>query len=301
MLTCVRVVLAGGSGYVGSALRASLAGDGHQVAVLTRRSPAGPGEASWDGRSPSPELAAAMDGADAIVNLAGANIGSGRWTAGRKREILASRVDSAAALIGAARRLPAERRPRTYVSASGVDYYGDAGPEPVTEQSPPGRSFLAGVCVAWEAAAAQAADAEMRVAILRCGVVFGKGASVLRLMSLPYRLFVGGPVGGGAQYLSWIDLDDAVAMYRWALESGVSGPVNATSPDPQPLAAVGRAIGRVLHRPHWLPTPAFGMRILLGEQADLLLHGRRALPEVAVGRGFQFRRPRLEDTLRESL
>jgi uncharacterized protein len=304
----MRIVLAGATGYIGRPLVTALRDAGHELVVLTRR----PAEASelvpgvelveWDGRTAGGAWASTLEGAGAVVNLSGANIGARRWTAGRKRELLESRLQPVGALTEAIGALPAGGRPGVLVNASGVDYYGDRGDEAVTEESPPGDSFLARVCVDWEAAARKAEPLGLRVVTVRTGVVIGRGAEVVKRLALPFKLFVGGPIGGGDQWLAWIHLEDVVGVYRLAVErDDVTGPVNAVAPDGRRMRDVARVLGRILGRPSWAPVPAFVLRPVLGEQAELVLHGRRAVPQKLVGLGYAFRYPELPGALTEAL
>ena len=215
----LKVVVGGGSGYIGQALVRSLTEDGHEVVVLSRA--AGAGAAAWD------DAAAQVDGADAVVNLAGTSIGGPRWTRKRKESILSSRVETTRSLVAAVD--AADRKPAVLVTASGIDYYGDGGDAVLDEASPAGDSFLPRVCVAWAAAAA---EAPVRHVAVRTGFVVGPGAQAIRMMALPFRLFAGGPIGGGRQWFPWIALDDLVRIYRLALDDAtLSGPVNAVAPE----------------------------------------------------------------------
>jgi len=266
----MKVVIGGASGYVGVALAASLLADGHQVLALSRR-PAGASarvtSVPWD------EVGGAVEGADAVVNLAGESIGAPFWTARRKESIRSSRVETTRSLAGAIE--ASTRRPRVLVTASGIDYYGHTRELVVDETAPPGTSFLAQVCVEWEAAAAAV---PIRHVAMRTGLVIGPGAQALRLMALPFRLFVGGPLGSGGQFFPWIHRDDLVALYRLAIdEESLSGPLNAVAPQQLRQREAARELGAVLHRPALIPTPALVLRLALGDQADLLLHGQRAV------------------------
>jgi uncharacterized protein len=261
----VKVVVGGGSGYVGQGVVRSLTGDGHEVVVLSRE--AASGAAAWG------DAAAHVDGADAVVNLAGTSIGGPRWTRKRKESILSSRVETTRSLVAAI--AAADRKPAVLVTASGIGYYGDGGDAVLDEASPPGDSFLPRVCVAWEAAAA---EAPVRHVAVRTALVVGPGAQAIRMMALPFRLFAGGPIDGGRQWFPWVALDDLVRIYRLALDDAtLSGPVNAVAPEQLRQRDAAKAIGAVLHRPSLVPTPAAAVRLALGEQADLLLEGQRAV------------------------
>ena len=291
-----RIVVAGGTGFVGRPLVESLRRGGSEVVVLTRR-PRSPGDVEWDGASLD-GWARAVDGAGAVINLAGESVGGGRWTARRKERILRSRVDSTSVLVDAI--AAARRPPRVLVTASGIDYPGDSGDEVVREDAAAGRSFLARVCVAWEAAAARVADHGVRWVALRTPLVVGRGATALRLLALPFRLFVGGRLGSGDQWFPWLHLDDMVALYERAIaDESLSGPVHAVAPDLRRQRDVARELGRVLGRPAAVPAPAPLLRLALGEQADLLLHGQRA--ESAKLDGYAFRYPELGAALTEAL
>jgi hypothetical protein len=287
----MKVVVGGGSGFVGRALVVSLLADGHEVVVLSRR----PSQAKGPGRIAGWETAAReLDGADAVVNLAGVSIGGPRWTRGRKAVIVASRVDPTRALVRAIG--SATEPPGVFVTASGIDYYGDSSDEIVDESSPAGATFLARVCVDWEAAAATA----VRHVAVRTSLVIGPGAPAIRLMALPFRVFAGGPAGGGRQWFPWIHIDDLVGVYRRAIEDGsLLGPVNAVAPEQLRQRDAARDFGAVLHRPAILPTPTFALRALLGDEADLILHGQRAISRKLGELEFRYRglRAALEDAL----
>jgi uncharacterized protein len=302
----MKVVISGGSGYIGCRLGENLLRDGHEVVVLTRgkagQSSSGPRAVVWDAATPNGAWTSELSGAEAIVNLAGANLGSWPWTRRAMAEILASRLKATSALVGAVERQPADRRPAVLVSASGIDYYGDRGEEVVTEDSGPGDSFLASVCQQWEQAAEKATALGMRVVRIRTSLVFGRGAPAFQLLTLPFRLFAGGPLGNGRQWFTWIHVDDIIGLYRLALESSLlSGPINAVAPDIRRQREVAQEIGRVLHRPAFLPAPAPMLRLVLGAQAQLLLDGRKALPRQAERAGYRFRFGDLPEALASTL
>lgn len=297
----MRVVIAGGSGFIGRSLAKGLLERGHAVTILTRRPPdavagglpAGAAVQRWDPGQPlDPGV---LDGAGAVVNLAGATIAR-RWTAAARRLILDSRVQSTQALVQAIKALATP--PRVLVNASAVGYYGPRGDEPVTEAERPGSDFLAQVCREWEAAARAAEGAGVRVVRLRLGLVLGRGGALSR-MSVPFRLFVGGPLGSGRQWMPWIHIDDVTGLVAFALErEGLAGPVNGTAPNPVRNREFALTLGRVLGRPAVVPAPAWALRLVLGEMSAMLLTGQRALPEAALRAGYRFRHTELEPALR---
>jgi uncharacterized protein (TIGR01777 family) len=302
----VKIVLAGGSGYLGSALASSFAADGHDVVILTRqpKPPAGsvrfvvwrPDRTSALGQ-PSQEWAHELDGADAVVNLAGAGLADRRWTAARKGVLRGSRLVGTRQLISAIR--AAARRPPVFVQGSAVGYYGTAGDEILDESSPAGSDFLAHLCVDWEREGQAAEAFGCRVVIVRTGIVLSKHGGALRKLLPAFRLFAGGPIASGRQYMSWIHLDDWVAMVRWAIDTpSVSGPINATAPAPVPNMEFSTTLGRVLNRPAALQMPGRVLRILIGEMADLaLIKGQRVVPARARALGFTFRYPAVDAAL----
>lgn len=295
------IVIAGGSGFLGSRLTASLRSDGHQVLRLSRR-PRTSGDVAWDPADPSGAWISTLDGADAVVNLAGESIEAGRWTAARKTIILESRVAATRAVVSAMAK--ATRPPPVFLSASAVGFYGTRGDEPLTETAPAGSDFLASVCVEWEARARE--SRATRLVLLRTGLPLDADGGALPKLSLPFRLFAGGRMGSGRQYFSWIHVDDWVRLVRWAIDTAdVEGPVNLAAPNPVTNSEFARTLGQVLHRPAVLPAPAFALRLLLGEMADaLVLGGQRVLPAAALARGFAFRyaelRPALEQIFRST-
>ena len=299
----MRIAITGGTGFLGTHLSHALVAGGHEVVVLTRRAVAAsrPGltYATWQpDRGVTPLLPLLTD-VEAIVNLAGESIASGRWTTARKKTLRDSRVHTTRVLVEAARRLPSP--PRVWLNASAVGYYGSRGNERLTEASRPGDDFLASLAVEWETAAAAAGDFA-RVVLIRSGIVLDAREGALPRMLLPFRLFVGGPLGSGEQYMSWIHRDDWVSLAVFALERDVSGPLNATSPEPVTNAEFSRTLARVLHRPGLLPAPAFALRLLLGEMADaLLLGGQCVLPARAEELQFEFGFRDLELALRSVL
>lgn len=301
----MKIVIAGGTGFLGAPLADTLAAAGHAVVVLSRASsatsaarPSGVRLVPWTPNGDAGSLAPDIDGADAVVNLAGESIAGARWSPGHKRRILDSRVKATRSLADAIARAAAP--PAVLVNGSAVGYYGPCGDEVVTEEAPPGSDFLARVCVEWEAEANRAASARTRVVCVRTGLVLARNGGALPKMLPPFKLFVGGRVGSGRQFWPWIHRDDWVALVGWAIaNAGVSGPLNATAPDPVTNAAFAEALGGAMHRPALLPAPAFALRLMLGEMADaLLLSGQRAVPSKARHQGFTFRHETLDGALR---
>jgi uncharacterized protein (TIGR01777 family) len=297
----MRILISAASGLIGSAVSAALQADGHAVVRLVRRPPVAGGEVRWDPAAGVLDPTA-VEGSDAVVHLSGEPI-LGRWTAAKKAAIRASRVDSTALLSGVLAGL--RHPPATLIAASAVGYYGDRGDELLTEESTPGRDWLAQVTSEWEAAAEPAARRGIRVVHLRTGLVLApppKGGA-LASMLLPFQLGLGGPVASGRQYWSWIAIDDAVGAVRHLLASPqVRGPVNVTAPAPVTSREFARTLGRVLRRPAVLPVPAFALRLLFGEAADAtLLTGSRVVPAKLQASGYAFLYPYLEAALRHVL
>jgi uncharacterized protein len=292
----MKVVVAGGKGFLGNALVARLGSEGHEVKVLSRRANA-PHQVAWTPDGTAGPWASTLEDADAVVNLAGESIAAGRWTSARKERIRESRVRATRSLVAAMQR--SGRKPSVFVSGSAVGYYGPHAEEPVTEQTPPGDDFLARVCREWEAEALRAADFT-RVVLLRTGIVLENDGGALPQMALPFKLFAGGPVGSGRQYQPWIHRNDWVTMTAWALRApSVAGPLNVTAPNPVTNREFAKTLGRVLRRPAFMPAPPFALRLALGEMADaLLLTGARVIPAHAQSMGFHFEFPTLEPALR---
>ena len=290
----MQIVVAGGSGFLGTALVSRLRKDGHAVKVLTRH-PRRPQDVEWTPSGSSATWAHILDGAGAVINLVGAPIAA-RWTAEHKREMWNSRVLSTRTLVAAMKSV--RRVPAVLVNASAVGTYGDRGDERLTEESAPGSGFLAALGAEWEKEALSAAPVA-RVVLLRTGIVLGKEGGALPRMALPFRFFAGGPLGSGRQFLSWIHRDDWTAMIDWALTAeNVSGPLNVTAPHPVTNLEFARTLGRVLRRPAFIPTPEFALRALLGEMADAVVTGQQVLPAKAQALGFGFSYPLLEPALR---
>ncbi|MFN8093356.1 MAG: TIGR01777 family oxidoreductase [Vicinamibacteria bacterium] len=296
----MKVAITGASGLVGRALVPYLTTGGHGVVRLVRRPSAAPDEAAWDPATGRIDPAA-LEGVDAVVHLAGEGIADRRWTAARKEALRASRVGPTRKLAETLAGL--KRRPRVFVSASAIGYYGDTGDRWVDETSPAGDDFLGRLAAEWEEATAPAARAGIRVVSLRTGIVLSAKGGALGKMLPPFRAGLGGPLGPGTQYMSWIAMDDLIGAVHHALANdGVSGPLNATAPEPVTNAVFSRTLGRVLSRPAIAPAPAFALRLLFGEMADAaLLSGARVRPAKLLAAGYRFRFDNLERALRHEL
>lgn len=298
----MRIVLTGGTGFIGQALCRSLVGDGHQVTVLTRNAGSasqllGPLVAAveWNGQDAG-AWEHSLEGADAVINLAGAPIADARWTDVRKKLLADSRVLTTRLLVEALSRRSS--KPRVLVSASGIGYYGASDDRLLDEGAPHGQGFLADLCIVWEGEALRAAEFGTRVVLLRTGMVLERDGGALAKMLLPFRWFLGGPVLPGTQWVSWIHRRDHIGLIQWALATpGVSGPLNAVAPGAVTMAQFCEALGRVLRRPSWLPVPGVALKIILGELGTLLTTGQRIRPAKALAGGFAFRYPALEPAL----
>jgi uncharacterized protein (TIGR01777 family) len=299
----MRVTITGATGRIGTQLVGALRRRGDDVTVLSRdaaraRAALGVEAVAWRPQD-EPAPVAALAGRDGVIHLAGEDVAQ-RWTGDAKQRLRDSRELGTRNLVAGLR--AADPRPGVLLSASAVGYYGPHGDEPVTEATPPGDDFLAGICVAWEREAAAAEALGLRVVRVRTGVVLDRGGGALAKMLPFFRLGIGGPVAGGRQRLPWIHVDDLVGMYLAALdEAAWTGPVNATAPDPPTNAAFSRALGRALHRPAFAPIPGFAVRLLYGEMADIVVTGQRAVPERALAHGFGFAHPDLDEALRAAL
>ena len=296
----MNVLVTGSSGFIGSALSARLQAEGHEVVRLVRREPApGSGEARWDPESGYVD-AGALEGIDGVVHLAGENIANRRWNEEQKARIRNSRTRGTALLANALAQT--NPPPRCFVSASAVGYYGDRGAEPLGENEPPGTDFIAQATAEWEAAALPAADAGMRVAIMRLGMTLDPVGGPLKRIVRPFRLGLGGRLGSGRQYMSWLSLEDAVRSFVHTLTADtLSGPVNVAAPQAITNAEFTRALATALGRPALFAAPRLALRVALGEMADVLLFGANISPARLVESGFTFRHTEIEATLREML
>jgi len=297
-----KIVVAGGSGFIGEPLVRRLIARGDEVAVLTRN-PSNvhvgqallwnpPSEGSW-----MEEVA----NADVVINLAGENVGGGRWTAARKTRLMQSRVTATSALVSAMERNRSNAR--TLISASAIGYYGDRGDEPIDENARAGSGVLTEITRRWEELA-RTAEPIARVVIIRFGIVLAANGGALAKLLLPFRLGAGGPMGSGRQRMSWIDREDALRMIEWAIDHDAArGVYNATAPNPVTNREFAEVLGHVLHRPAILPTPAFALRLALGAEManEMLLTGARVLPKRAQEEGFEFAHPQLDEALKQAI
>ena len=295
----MQVLVSGATGFVGRHLVGQLRARGDEVVAVTRDAKKadrvlgeGIRAVSWQ----ETELRQAVRSSQALVNLAGELIFGRRWSAAQKQRILDSRVDATERLVAAIE--PDGPKPAVLVSGSAIGYYGARGDEDVVEETPPGNDFLTDVCKRWEGAALKAEEAGVRTVLIRTGIVLGREGGALQQMAFPFRLFVGGRVGSGRQWFSWIHIDDLVGIILHAIDTeSVRGPLNATSPEPRTNADFSKALGRALGRPSWLPVPALSLRLLFGEGADILVTGQRVLPKRAEASGYRFRYPTAEEAL----
>jgi len=298
----MRVIITGGTGLIGRALTHNLVNDRHEIIVLTRNPqkadlPVGAIAEQWDGRTAG-GWGHWVDGADAIVNLAGAGLADSRWTPARKALIRNSRLDAGRAVVQAVQR--AERKPEVVIQSSAVGYYGPRENSVITEDAGAGVDFLAKLCVAWEASTASVETMGVRRAILRTGMALSTEGGALPKMALPFKFFIGGLIGSGKQWVSWIHLADEVAAIKFLLENKVAaGRFNLVAPNPVTNADFSRAIGQVMGRPAVMPTPAFALKLAFGEMSTVLLTGQRVVPQRLQELGFIFQFSEVKDALED--
>lgn len=301
----MKVIITGGTGMIGRALARRLDEDGDEIVVLSRGTrrpgdlPSSTRLVQWDAES-GEGWAHELHDADAVVNLAGENIGAGRWNQDRRQRILDSRVNAGQAIVDAAER--AGRAPTRLIQASGVNYYGHRGDEYVSEREPQGEDFLSDVCVHWEQSTQPLDSMGTRRAITRNGVVFDRDEGALPQLMLPFRLYVGGRIASGNQGFSWIHIADHVEANRFLLHrDSICGPVNLTAPEPVSNRELTRALGKVMNRPTLFPVPGFAVRLAIGEFAEYLINGQFVVPERLLEEGFEFQFPSVEPALRNLL
>lgn len=283
-----QILITGGTGFIGTHLSEILMRDGHYLTIVTRSPEAHKSEEaknqkfiSWD------ELSSVMDSIDVVINMAGENLFGQRWTPEVKEKLYNSRIQTTRKLVDAIR--ASVSKPEVFISTSGVNYYGDSGDEVITEESEPGEDFLANLCIDWEKEAEQAAELGVRVVIARFGIVLEKNGGVIEKMKLPFKLFVGGPVGPGDQYMPWIHMEDLCSILVYAMENEhLAGPLNACSPEPVTMNEFADALGEVINRPSFFRVPEFVLDIVLGEAAVPVTGSLRVQPKVLQKSGFEF-------------
>lgn len=301
-----KIIITGGSGLIGNALTKAFVSRGDQVWILSRHPeevhlPEGAKAVRWDGKT-AQGWGSLVAGADVIINLAGANIGARPWTNVRKQLIRSSRVDAGRAIVEAVQQNPHTGDQLSVLQIAGVGYYGDQGDQPLDEQSPAGQDFLASVAADWENASKPVAGLGARHIILRTGVVLSPKGGILAPILLQNQLFMGGPLGSGRQWISWIHLQDLVRVIDFVLtREDIEGVLNAVAPEPLTNADFGRTVSEKMHRPFWIPAPAFMLRAVLGEMSTLILEGQRVLPRRLMELGFQFEFPTLQEALDDLL
>ncbi|MFN7252850.1 MAG: TIGR01777 family oxidoreductase [Anaerobacillus sp.] len=296
----MNIVICGGTGLIGSSLVDSLVKDKHHIYILTRN-PQNKKKIDnityikWLGSDDTPEQH--LENIDVIINLAGETINS-RWTTDQKQRILNSRITATRNCISLIERL--KKKPAVFLNASAVGFYGTSLSSIFTEeQDEAGTDFLATVVEEWEQEAKKVELLGVRTVFLRFGVILAKDGGALSKMILPYKLFAGGTIGSGQQWLSWIHIEDAVNLIKFAIENGeISGPLNITAPHPMRMKEFGKTLGAIIHKPHWLPTPSFALKLLLGEMSVLVLEGQNVVPKKAIDHGFQFKYPNLNEALK---
>ena len=297
----MKIVITGATGFIGSILADRLWKQSHSLALLSRRPPAeiGVTQKEWFPWTPgaSGEWEEAIDGADGVINLAGEPIAGKRWSEAQKQKMRSSRIDSTRSLVNAIAK--AQNKPKFLLSASAVGYYGPHGDETIAESTPPGNDFLARLCVDWEAEAKQAEAHGVRVAIVRTGIVLDRGQGALKKMVPPFKMFLGGPLGSGNQWMPWIHIEDEIGLLSFLMENeNARGAFNATSPNPVTMEAFAKALGQVLNRPSWVSVPPSALALMVGEMADMLLTGQRAIPEAALKLDYAFKYPTIGEALK---
>ncbi|MER3430072.1 MAG: TIGR01777 family protein [Blastocatellia bacterium] len=298
----MRILVTGASGLIGSAFCKSAATRGVEIIRASRKPAAGTGSVRWDPESGF-DLGAmeSLEGLDAVIHLAGESVSGLRWSDEKKKAIRDSRVQGTRSVVGAIAKL--KRKPAVFISASAIGFYGDRGDEELTEASPPGETFLAEVCVQWETESRRAEDLGVRTVLLRNGIVLSKDGGALATMLLPFKLGLGGVIGSGRQWMSWISLDEVVAIMEFVLANeSLRGGVNVVSPNPVRNQEFTKILGEVLYRPTFLPVPEFAVHMLLGEMGDaLLLDSTRVVPKRLLDAGYEFRFSDLKAALENAL
>lgn len=304
----MKVVVTGGTGFIGRHLVSTLRARGDEVVLFARNperalagAPAGVTAVRWDTEEREGPWRGALSGADAIAHLAGEPVNAQRWNDAHKARVMDSRVNGTRNLVDAIAALPSSERPKVFACAGGVDYFGDTGDVEKPEGEPAGDTFLAQVCIRWEAEAMRAREHGLRSSCARTGIVLGDGGGALEQMLLPFKMFVGGPVAGGKQWFPWLHVDDMVAMYLRAIDDpAFVAPYNAVTESVR-MSEFAKALGRVLSRPSWLPVPAFAVKLALGDMGAVVAESKRIVPAFLRSVGFTWKHPNLEGALRDVL
>ncbi|MEW6714276.1 MAG: TIGR01777 family oxidoreductase [Nitrospirota bacterium] len=291
----MNILITGGTGFIGTPLSRELCNSGHTVVVTTRSPSDSKEKLTWN--PPALIPSEVISGFDAVINLAGEPVAPGRWTKRRKELIMSSRIDTTRALVESIKKVSS--KPKVLISASAIGYYGAHSDEYVTEDTPPASGFLAEVCKAWEWEAIKAEDLGIRVLRVRIGGVLEADGGALPKMMTPFKFFLGGPIGSGKQWFSWIHRDDVVGIVKYAIENeSVSGAVNATAPNPVTNREFSSALGKAIHKPSWLAVPSLVVKLTLGELGGMLLTGQRVMPEKILRSGYKFKYDDLESALK---
>jgi len=296
----MKLVITGATGLIGSALVDRLWNQFHSLVLLSRRPPTeiGVAKKEWFAWTPGAggEWEKTIDGADGVINLAGEPIAGKRWSDAQKQKLRLSRIDSTRSLVSAIAK--AQNKPKFLLNASAVGYYGPHGDETITESTPPGSDFLARLCADWEAEAKKAEAHGIRVAIVRTGIVLARGQGALKKMVPPFKMYLGGPLGSGNQWMPWIHIEDEIGLLVFLMENeNARGAFNATAPNPVTMEEFARALGQALNRPSWVSVPPSVLALMVGEMADVLLAGQRAVPEAALKLGYVFKNPTIVGAL----
>lgn len=293
----MKIIISGGTGFIGKSLLEALAKEGHELLALIRQGSTALNDVPnvrrvvWDGKTLG-DWAASLEGADAVINLAGEPIAGKRWTKEQKALLRSSRLDTTKILVEALSKT--KKRPQVYINASAVGYYGPVLHNVISESYRKGSGFLADLCAEWEEAANGAASLGIRTVILRIGIVLEHGGGALAKMLPPFQFFMGGPLGSGTQWFPWIHRDDVVGIFLHVLhDKTLQGPVNTTAPQPVTMSEFCSLLGKVMGRPSWAPVPAFVLKMLLGDMAEMLLTGQRTVPEKLLNAGYKFKYPSL--------
>jgi uncharacterized protein len=297
----LRIAISGGTGFVGKAITQDYVSKGHKVYIITRKNGKSDQKNVTYLNISDQKIYETLDGIDALINLAGESINSGRWTKKRKMRMISSRVQSTKKVISLLSSL--KNKPSVFINASAVGYYGNSLSKNFTEEDiQSGEDFLAKTVYLWEKEAEKANVLNIRTVYTRFGVILGHNGGALEKMVMPYKFFIGGKVGSGEQWLSWIHIEDVISMIQFIINNPtINGPINVTAPNPVKMNEFGQTVSKILQRPHWIPAPAIGLKLILGEMSDLVLKGQRVLPKKALHHGYNFKFSTLSSALNNLL